>query len=316
MADDKLIVLNDRAPQEMVIAQKVNALSKLFQLKPKTLELVSKSTQQQGAEPGTFRVTSTNEKFREMRAVILFEPVEQREMYKKGVYSKDSKLCFSLDNVQPHLRAKNPPALYCASCPMGDLNWEKYRAAKAKGIEGEALQAYLPPCRKYWHLFIAARDTQRPYYMNIKGASVKPFEDAMQNMADLFQMIIQNAKAEIKAIKAANAKAPEGMQAPVPTLPASVADIIWHISFTMYSFQKNGGQFMVGFKDFAVMKPEDREEFGTILQDFIARRNAGTIQSQEASEAEEENAAVAERPASAAEVKQAGVAQQNAQIEI
>jgi len=84
----------------------------------------------------------------------------------------------------------------------------------------------------------------------------------------------------------------------------------------MYSFQKNGGQFMVGFKDFAVMKPEDREEFGTILQDFIARRNAGTIQSQEASEAEEENAAVAERPASAAEVKQAGIAQQNAQIEI
>jgi len=79
----QLTVLN-RAPQELVVAQRVNALAKLFQLKPKTLELVSKSTRQEGAEPGTFRVTSTNEKFKELRAVILFEPLEQREKYRKG----------------------------------------------------------------------------------------------------------------------------------------------------------------------------------------------------------------------------------------
>ncbi len=304
--DNKLVVINNPAPQELVVAQKVNALSRLFQVRPKTLELVSKSTRQEGAEPGTFRVTSTNEKFSEMRAVILFEPVEQREMYRKGEYTADSKVCFSLDNVQPHGKAKNPPALYCAQCPMGDLNWEKWRAAKAKGISGDALAAYLPPCRKYWHLFIADRATKRPYYFNIKGGSVSPFESAMQNVADLFQMIIQKIKEENK-VKAANSEA-------LTPLPTAVGDIIWHISFTMYSFQKNGGPFMVGMKDFRVMTEEDRSEFGQILQDFIARRSAGQIQSQEASEAEEVAAAVSEAPA--AQQKTAAVKEQNSQIQI
>lgn len=314
----QLPVLQNKAPEAMVVAQRVNALAKLFQLKPKTLELVSKSTHKEGAIPGTFRVTSTNENFKEMRAVILFEPVEQREMYSKGEYNKDAKQCFSLDNVQPHNKAKNPPALYCANCPMGDLNWVKYRDAKAKGISGEQLSAYLPPCRKYWHLFIASRETMRPYYFNIKGSSVKPFEDAMQNVADLFQMIIQNIKAENRKIAAENAKLPEGTEpkALLPT-PQTVSDIIWHISFTMYSYQKNGGQFMVGMKDFKVMSPDDRAEFGKILQDFTARRNAGQIQSQEASEAEEEAAALTEAPPTQSiPVAQAEVIQQNAQIQI
>jgi hypothetical protein len=306
-----LPVLQKRAPQELVVAQRINALSKLFQIKPKTLELVSKSTRQEGAIPGTFRVTSTNEMFKEMRAVILFEPIEQREMYRKGEYSKDSKLCFSLDNVQPHPKAKNPPAMYCAACPMGDLNWEKYRAAAAKGITGEALSAYLPPCRKFWHLFIASRETQRPYYFNIKGSSVKSFENSMQNMAELFQMIIQGIKTENKA-KAAKGEA-------LTPLPQSVSDLIWHVSFMMYSFQKEGGQFMVGMKDFKVMSPEDRADFGKIIEDIQKRREAGQVQTQEASEAEEEAAAVSEPskvPTAQVVSVQTNVAEKNAQIQI
>jgi hypothetical protein len=310
----QLVVLN-RAPQEMVVAQRQAALSKLFQLKPKTLELVSKSTQQEGAIPGTFRVTSTNESFKELRAVILFEPLEQREKYRKGEYNKDSKECFSLDNVQPHPKARTPYALYCANCSQGDnVNWPKYRAAAAKGITGEALSAYLPPCRKFWHLFIAARETQRPYYFNVKGGSVSPFESAMQNVADLFQMIGQNIKAENKA------KALKGE--PLTPMPDSIGDIIWHISFTMYSWQKNGGQFKLGMKDFKVMTPEDRADFGKIIEDVKKRREAGQLQTQEASEAVEEEAAVSEIPAGSiptAEVTSVTtneVAKQNAQIQI
>lgn len=326
--NNALPVLQNRAPEALIVAQRVNALSKLFQLKPKTLELVSKSTHQEGATPGTFRVTSTNESFKEMRAVILFEPIEQREKYRKGEYTKDSKECFSLDNVQPHAKAKNPPALYCANCPMGDINWIKYREAKAKGITGEALSAYLPPCRKYWHLFIASRETQRPYYFNVKGSSVKQFEDAMQNVADLFQMIYQNIKNENKKIATANAAlTPEQIAGgAVPKdllpLPQTVGDIIWKISFTMYTKQVNGGQFMLGLKDFKVMTDEDAAEFGKIIADVKARREAGQVQSQEQSEAEEESA-VSEKPASSTPVAQAtvvstneGVAEKNAQIQI
>ena len=302
----QLPVLQNRAPQEMVVAQRVSALSKLFQLKPKTLELVSKSTQQEGAEPGTFRITSTNEKFKELRVVILFEPLEQREKYRKGAYSKDSKECFSLDNVQPHPKARTPYALYCANCPMGDLNWAKYREAKAKGITGEALSAYLPPCRKFWHLFIATRETQRPLYFNVKGLGVSSFEDGMQNVADLFQMIYQNIKAENKVTAAANAKAPADAQVPLKTLPETVADVIWHISFTMYAKQINGGQWFPAFKDFKVMSEEDRADFGKIIDEVNARREAGKLQSQEASEQEEEAAALTGQPAGSG-VRQAEV---------
>ena len=319
----QLTVLN-RAPQEMVVAQRVNALSKLFTLKPKTLELVSKSTRQEGAEPGTFRVTSTNEKFKELRAVILFEPIEQREKYRKGEYSRDSKECFSLDNVQPHPKARTPYALYCANCPMGDaINWPKYRKAKADGITGEALAAYLPPCRKFWHLFISARDTQKTYYFNTKGGSVKSFEDAMQNVADLFQMYYQGLKNENKIIEAANAKLEPGVE---PTalnkLPETVGEVIYKISFTMYSKQINGGQFFTAFKDFKMLNEVDVKDFEKIIDEVNARRNAGQLQTQEASEQEEEAAAISEAPsrgirqAEVLSVQTNEVAEKNAQIQI
>ena len=281
----QLTVLQNRAPAEMVVAQQMSALSRLFQLKPKSIELVSKSTRQEGAEPGTFRVITTNEKFKELRAVMLYLPTEQREMYKKGEYNKDAKLCFSLDNVQPHQKAKNPPALYCSTCPMGDINWVKYRDAAARGVSGDALNAFLPPCRKYWHLFLAARDTLVPYYFNTKGTSVKPFESAMQNVSELFLKMIQMQIAENKA-RAAKGEA----QVPVITAPA---DLIWRISFTMYSWQKNGGPFMLGLKDFRVMSEEDRASFGQLIQDYAARRAQGAIQTQESAEAEAEDAVVA-----------------------
>lgn len=315
----QLPVLQQRAPQEMVVAQRFNALSKLFQVKPKTLELVSKSTRQEGAVPGTFRVTSTNESFKEIRAVMLFAPLEQREKYRKGEYTKESKECFSLDNVQPHPKARTPYAMYCAACPMGDnVNWPKYREAKAKGITGDALSAYLPPCRKFWHLFIASRETQRPYYFNVKGGSVKPFEDAMGNIAELLQMMIQNIRSENKLRKAKN----EPLLYEPSTIEEALNDYIWHISFTMYAWQQNGGSFKLGLKDFKVMSEEDRKDFGKIIEDIKARREAGQLQTQEASEAEEEQAMVSEAKSGAIPTAQVTsvqtneIAEKNAQIQI
>ena len=307
---EELTVLNNKAPQELVVAQKVNALSRLFTLKPATLELVSKASRQDGVTPGKLRVVQTNEHFDEMRAVILVEPLQQRKQYRKGEYSKEALECFSLDSIQPHNKAKHPPALYCANCPLGDIMWVKYREAKNKGVSGDNLSALIPACKQFWHLFIADRNTQSPYYLNVGGTSVKSFENAMQNIARLFQMILANIKAERRA----------GKDTPMPN---SIGDVIWQISFTIYPSQPiKGGQFVLGFKDFKVMSLEDRADFGQMVADMEARRNAGQLQTQEASEAEEEAAAVAE-PASGA-VRQAEivsvttneVAKQNAQIQI
>ena len=306
---NELTVLNHKPAEELIVAQKVNALSRLFTLKPATLELVSKASRQENVQPGKLRVVQTNEHFDEMRAVMLIEPMQQRKQYRRGEYSRDALECFSVDSVQPHAKAKNPPAMYCASCPLGDLMWNKYREAKAKGVTGDALSALVPACKQFWHLFIADRNTQAPYYLNVGGTSVKSFESAMQNVARLFQMILANIKAERKA----------GKDIPMPT---SIGEVIWQISFTIYPTQPiKGGQFVLGFKDFKVMSIEDRKDFGQMVADMEARRAAGQLQTQEASEAEEE-AAVTERPAGSipqaqvVSVQTNAVAEQNAKIQI
>jgi hypothetical protein len=281
-------VLQGAKNEEARIKAQQNALQRLFKLKPSVLELVSKSTQQEGAIPGQFRVTSTNEHLgKELKAVILIEPIEQRALYTKGEFSQDAKLCFSLDNFQPHAAAKDPKAMYCEVCPFGDSGWAKWREAKKNGATGDTLQALVPPCKKYWHLFIANRLTKVPYYFNVRGTSVSAFESAMQNVARLFQNIIEKTKADNRAN-------PENQQ----PLPESVSDIIWKISFTMYSHQpEKGGQYQVGFKDFGVMPLEAQNEFGDMVKDFREHKAAGRVQTQVEAEQEIMEGELVETPA-------------------
>lgn len=318
MSENPLAVVNNPEQALARVQKQKSALARLFELKPATLELVSKSTKQEGAKPGQFRVTSTNQHFEDMRAVILFEPVEQRELYTKGEYTRDAKQCFSLDNFMPHPAAKDPKAMYCETCPFGDINWKKYREAKKAGVKGDELSKLVPPCRKYWHLFIAERTTKMPYYFNVKGTSVQPFEGAMQNISRLMHGIVNNINLENRKIAEANKALAADQQQPLIALPSSVSDVIWKISFTMFVQQlEKGGQYTLGMKDFAVMKPEDYAEFGTIIENISAARAARKLQSQQESEAEGEAAATAEADASTTEAPaENSVAAKNAQIKI
>jgi hypothetical protein len=315
---EALTVVNNPQDALVRVERQKNALSRLFQLKPSTLELVSKSTQQEGAKPGQFRDTATNEHFETMRAVILFEPVEQRELYRKGEYSRDAKLCFSLDNYQPHQAARDPKAMYCEVCPFGDVNWKKYREAKKQGVKGEDLSKLTPPCRKYWHLFIANRATKMPYYFNVKGTSVTPFEGSMQNIARLMHGMVQNINLQNRQIVEANKTLAQDQQQSLLLVPQSVADVIWQISFTMFVQQlEKGGQYTLGMKDFAVMKPEDYKDFGTILDNIKAAREARQLQSQLEAEAEAESTATANVESSAVETPaNSSIAEKNRNIAI
>lgn len=298
---EALTVMNNQTALAKVAAQQ-NALSRLFQLKPVTIELVPKATQQENATPGKFRNTATGAQVDTIRAVMLFSPVEQRALYKKGEFSQDAKLCFSLDNFQPHPQAKEPKAMYCATCPFGDVGWEDWREAKKNNATKEALSALVPPCRKYWHLFIVDRQTKQPAYFNVKGTSVVPFEASMQNMARIFSTMWSNIKLENQKIKAENAKLKEGEEhKPYVAMPQSIDEFIREaickISFTMSS-KMSGGQWVLVLDDFAVLDDEAQGEFGAILKDFAARRSAGKAPIQAEAEAEavvEE--AVAEEPA-------------------
>lgn len=317
MADDKLVITNNPQDAMARVEHQKSALSRLFQLKPSTLELVSKSTHQEGATPGKFRDTATGQQWDEVRAVILFEPQEQRELYRKGEYSRDAKLCFSLDNYQPHQAAQDPKAMYCATCPFGDLNWVKYREAKKSGMRGEELSKMTPPCRKYWHLFLAERTTKMPYYFNVKGLSVTPFEQSMQNIARIMHGIVNNINLENRQIVEKNKELPADQQVALQAVPTSVSDVIWKVSFTMYSEQKDkGGQWNLGMKDFAVMKPEDYKEFGNILEQIQAARAAKRLQSQMDSEAEAASNTQTAADDAATEAPANDVAAKNAQIQI
>src|SRR5579885_2029782 len=186
-------------PQSLAVMGGVGLGSAIFKTRPATIELVPRTTRQTGAIPGTFRNMMTNEVIgitdeegkvvkNEFKAVLLAVPQPQREWYKNDgkTFSADMKQCFSLDNVQPHPKAKNPPAMFCATCPKGDINWQKWR-------DGGRTPDLLPQCQMYYHLVLAEHNSQQRYYMNVKGKSVKQFRDAMEmQMGPLLEKMAAN----------------------------------------------------------------------------------------------------------------------------
>lgn len=253
---------------------------RLFQLKPATIEIVQKMTRQEGAIPGKLRDTSCNQHYDEMHMVMLFEPTEQRAYFEGDDFTRDSKLCFSLDNLKPHDKAKIPQAMACGyynaqgryvtQCAKAD--WAKYRQTK--------LKADMPKCRNYWHLVLADRLTQLPYYMNVKGASIAVFEKAMQQVARLIGLM------------QANGEKPN----------------IFDVSFKIYVTQEKGApNYILGIKDIARLKPEDREAFGAIFLDFAQRRQQGLVQDAAASEDAVVAASTAAVEASATEAPSQGI---------
>lgn len=272
--------------------------SKLFQVKPSTLELVQKMTRQKDAKQGMIRDTATNEHFAEMKLVMLFVPVEQQQLFTKGQFNKESKQCFSLDGIEPHSFVKEPKAAKCAFCKFNakvSKNWDNWRKNGKKPED-------VPPCKNYWHLVVAERSTQMPYYFNIKNKSVQEFEKAMENVARLIARMEANARMQNKAIKAENdallAKVPGGTPGPeaaenlvkgtgeIKLKPYIPAPNIFDISFKVGVTDTADGNYMLTFTDFAAMNEEARAEFGQIYLDFVARKEAGQVVSQEAVEAE------------------------------
>jgi|SRR5271157_1112188 len=269
--------------------------AKMFRARPSMLELVHKSSRAENVKYGEFRVCSTNEHLgTKIRVVLLAVPVEQREWFEGTTFSKESKKCFSLDGVQPHPRAACPPAMFCKSCPKGDMNWIKWRQTKQASD--------LPPCGAYWHLLIADRQTQTPYFLNIKGKSYLPFKQSMEmQMQGLLAKLMANARAENKkrgytyvTLQDSDTGrqwqdfrptegfvVPEGQsqQPPVP-LPN-----IFEISFDIESSSRDGGPFVMSFKNFALMKAEDRAEFGQLYLELLEQKTEAQNQNNEEAEA-------------------------------
>jgi hypothetical protein len=269
----------------------------MFRARPSMVEMVHTTTRQEGAVPGQFRVINSNEHLgSSIRVVLLAVPQVQREYFKDpSVFTKENKACFSLDGVQPHARASEPPALYCSTCPMGDMRWEKWRRTKDPKD--------LPSCNAYYHLLIADRSTQAVYYLNVKGKSYAPFRQAMeQQMSSLLAKLLANAKSENKKLGYTYVTS-EGKFIPIPgfVLPEGQAQKpplplpnIFNISFNITAERKAGSPYVMRFHDFKLMSPEDISEFGNLYMEIAQQRQDS---SQAINEEAEINEAVSEPPA-------------------
>ena len=292
---NELVVLNNDALQ----TGGVGLGAAIFKARPQYLELVQKTTRQEGAIPGKFRNVNTGDHYDEMRIVLLGVPQEQREKYdNSGIFSKEHKDCFSLDNIQPHARAKNPPALYCATCPDGDVRWKKWRETH--------LAADLPPCSMFYKVFLADRTTQTPYFLALKGKSVMPFKAAMETqLAGLLQKVMADVRAKNK-LRGYTYVPRTGLFVPTPDFPLAAGENralplplpnIFDISFTIFvTTKEQGGVPVVGCKDFKLMAEADREEFGALYLELTKQR-PDTSAAEE--EAQQVAAAVSAPPAPA-----------------
>jgi hypothetical protein len=270
--------------------------SRIFSVSPSTIEIVQKMTRQEGAVPGKLRITDTNQHFDEMQVVMLVEPMEQRAYFEGNDYTKDSKLCFSLDNKEPHEKAKVVQAPQCgykdangrfvATCPKA--SWEKWRQTKNRED--------LPKCKEYWHCVLADRVTQLPYYMNVRGKSIEPFIKAMKVVVKMIHLMRAQAMADNEALAATNAEVKEAMEAGKWNAAMKAYPNVFDISFKIYAVpQEKGTYYTLGFKEIAPLKQEDRAKFGALFLEFANKKAnyaAAAIEAEQQAAAAEAEVAV------------------------
>jgi len=279
--DEALVVLG----QQDIQRGGLGLDSSIFSITPSTVELVQKMSRAEGAIPGKLRISDTGQHFDEMHVVLLTKPQEQRAYFEGNDYSKDSKLCFSLDCKEPHEKAKIAQSLKCGyrdgigrfvpTCQKA--SWEKYRQTKDRND--------LPKCREYWHCVLADRITQLPYYLNVRGTSIEPFRRSMGGVAKM-----------IVTMRAQATMANEALAENNPEVKAAVAKGQWHpllqqmpnifdVSFKIYSVpQEKGTYFTLGIKETAPLKVEDRSKFGALFLEFANRKATYAAQAEEAAQ--------------------------------
>lgn len=225
--------------------------SKLFALKPATVTIVQPSSTAEGAVKGKLRVNETGDQFDSMFVTLLVMPVEKRQQYLRIIgqdlnRSAENLMCFcnnvtrnanGTETSGPDQKARVPGALRCNGCPKS--SWDKWRQTKSKSD--------MPECDLYYYALMIDTEYKMPLQMYIRSSAKTPFEQGMQNLSRKFAMM--------KA---------KGMN---PN--------IFDIGFKLSTKRVESGKFVSWIpqlSDFRVLTPEEREEFGAIYQQFVARR--------------------------------------------
>ena len=133
----------------------------------------------------------------------------------------------------------------------------------------------------------------------------------MKTLVNSLRSTVKTIERQNNTIIEENSKLGPEQQKPLIVMPSELC----HVTFTMFAHQPvKGGHWVLGFKDFSVLNPKDREEFGKIVDEYNARRTA-RAQTQVPSETEEAEAAmVTEAPSAPSAASE--VAAKNKQIMI
>jgi hypothetical protein len=225
--------------------------SPLFQLKPATLSINQPNTQVDGAIKGKLRLSDTGDQFDELFCTLLVMPVEKRAYYvgQAGQLNRtpDNLMCFC-SNVQrnasrvevtgPDNKAKVAQAMRCNGCPKA--SWDKWRQTKQKED--------LPGCDLYYYALLIDTKYKMPMQMFIRSKAKQPFEQGMEKLSRRFLMMKS-----------------QGLN---PN--------IFDIGFTLKTKKIQTGalvSYVPELADFRAITQEEKVEFGTIYQQFVARQS-------------------------------------------
>jgi hypothetical protein len=211
--------------------------SKLFQLKPATININQPNSQGEGLLKGHLRISETGEQYQEMFVALLRMPTETRNYYEgePGQLNRtqDNLMCFSRDLIRPDLKAKAPQSMLCANCQQA--NWDKYR--------DNPIKDNIPKCDASYYALMIDTKFKMPLQMYIRSKSKKPFEAGMQNLSRTFAM----AKSQ------------------------GVNPNIFDIGFKLSTSQIITGKlpsYVIKLSDFRYLSPEERAEFGEIYLQY------------------------------------------------
>ena len=225
--------------------------SRLFRLKPAQVELQQKTSRAEGSQEGKFRVTDTGAHFEQIQGVLIFEPAEKRSYYQSKNEFGVPPLCYSNDGIEPSDRSQQKQALRCANCRQS--SWATWQKTKKSDD--------LPKCKNRYEMTIVDRTSKVPYKLSVRGKSISPMSNAMQEIARLAELY----------------RAENNGQYPN----------LFDFSFNIKSQSKrdnSGVYYVMVFSDIKMIREEDRAEFGALYQKFVAAQNSGELNEEAAQE--------------------------------
>lgn len=208
---------------------------------PSYIELVQRTSQVDGAIPGTFRDKESNQHFENIE-IIPLQFSTSRVLFPPGGDLNQEPLCRSSDGITPALKVLQPQASSCESCSRG--SWDNY--VKGSGVG-------MPDCKEKMRLLFIDRETQLPYYLTIGGRSIQPMRAFKRSLNKFYSI----AKARGEVVN------------------------IYDFTTTIHALPikgPKGSYFVVTFDPAKRVRDSDLGKFGPLYSQLVLRRNAAAKQ--------------------------------------